>query len=157
MAAGFPPVTLYKLTNYAREQDVLLAEGPENVYYEREVVPTDKRVGFGLCTGPVDRMRIRIGYLANLRKESQEMTERLFHSETKIKYTTIQDFEATVERSIEAQEQGIRAFLQHIEKFSYLGPPVPDIRLQILPEVIDKRQDTTGLLPVVAPRYVDLH
>jgi len=50
------------------------------------VVPTDKRVGFGLCTGYIDRMRIRIGYLAELRKESREITERLFHSETKIKY-----------------------------------------------------------------------
>lgn len=156
MPTGFPPVALYELGGSLNSGDVLLAEGPENVFYRRIVVPTDKTVGIASCRSIPDRMRLRIGYLAKLREESLEVTEQLFHSETKVTYTTIQNFGATVERSMKSQEQGIRAFFQHVEKFSYLGPPVPDLRLQIVPEIIDNRQKAAAPLPAVAPRDLAL-
>jgi hypothetical protein len=64
MPKGFPPVTLYYLKNSGQRGNVLLARGPENVYYQRTVVPTDKQVGTGSCMSLVDRMAIRFGYLA---------------------------------------------------------------------------------------------
>jgi len=91
-----------------------------------------------------------------LRNVSRETAEQLFHRATKITYSTVQDFDATVERSLSSQEQEIRAFLQHIQKLSYFGPPAPEVRLTISAEVIDKRQKSTGPLHVIAPRYIDL-
>lgn len=153
MPKGFPPVTLYYLRNSGNRGNVLLARGPENVYYERTVVPTDKQVGSGSCMSLVDRMAIRIGYLAQLRVQSREETERLFHGETQIRYTTVDDFKRTVERRIDAQEQGIRAFVQTIEK---AGLSARDVRLKIVPQIEDKRQKSGDQLPTLAPRAIDL-
>jgi hypothetical protein len=154
MPKGFPPVTLYTLRNSPEMGNVLLTQGPKNVYYKRTVVPTDKQVGFGSCDSGFDRMAIRIGYLAQLRLVGRvEETERLLHSETQIVYTSIENFEREVERSMNAQEYGIKALIQDIEKS---GLRARGIHLKIVPEVNDKRQNVTGPLPVVAPREFDL-
>jgi hypothetical protein len=153
MPKGFPPVTLYYLRNGGNRGDVLLARGPENVYYERTVVPTDKQAGVGSCMSLVDRMAIRIGYLAQLCVQPREETERLFHGETQIRYTTVDDFTRTVERSMDAQEHGIRAFIQTIEK---AGLRARDVRLKIVPQIEDKRQKSGDPLPTPAPREIDL-
>ena len=140
---GFPPVALYTLQDdvTAQRGSVLLARGPQNVYYKRTVVPTDKQVPFGSGSVALDRMAIRIGYLAQLRHESVEETERLFHSETHILFTTVEDFERQVERDLEAQAEGIRALIQDLAR---VGLNAPDVRLHIVPEVVDQRQTATA-------------
>jgi|ERR1017187_3047990 hypothetical protein len=45
MVQGFPPTTIYDLVQFPVRGDVLLARGPEDVYYRRTVVPTDKQAG----------------------------------------------------------------------------------------------------------------
>ncbi|MGD0049089.1 MAG: hypothetical protein ABSE42_18985 [Bryobacteraceae bacterium] len=154
MPKGFPPVALYTLQDFAQRGSVLLARGPRDVYYKRTIVPTDKQVGFGSSASSIDRMAIRIGYLAQLRSVPFEQAERLFHSETQIRYTGAENFEREVERSMQIQEQGIRAFLQAIEKN---GLRATGVRLRIVPEVNDKRENMTDPLPVVAPRDIDLN
>jgi hypothetical protein len=153
---GFPPVALYTLQDGATAQrgSVLLARGPQNVYYKRSVVPTDTQVPVGSCSAALDRMAIRIGYLAQLRHEPVEQTERLFHSETHIPFTTVEDFERQVEREMEAQAEGIRALIQDLER---AGLSAPDVQLRIVPEVDDQRQTATAPLPAVAPRAITLH
>jgi hypothetical protein len=150
---GFPPVTLYHLVDFGQKGDVLLARGPKDVYYRRTIVPTDKQVGFGTSASSLDRMAIRIGYLAQLRSVPVEQAERLFHSETHIHYTSTENFEREVEQSMKAQGQGIRELVQAIEKG---GLRAPGIRLRIVPEVNDRREKATDPLPIVAPRDIDL-
>jgi hypothetical protein len=155
MPKGFPPVTLYTLQDHGERGDVLLVRGPQNVYYRRTVVPTDKQVGFGSCSSLLDRMLVRLGYLAVLRGGSVEETERLFQGETNIQYTSSEAFQREVERSMTAQEQGIREFVQAIET---AGMRSPNIRLRIVPEVKDTRRKTKELvLPALADREFDLH
>jgi hypothetical protein len=153
---GFPPVALYTLQDgpTAQRGSVLLARGPQDVYYKRTVVPTDKQVPVGSAGVALDRMAIRIGYLAQLGHESVEHTERVLHSETHIQFTTIEGFERQVERDMETQAEGIRALIQNLEE---VGLSTPDVRLRIVPEVDDRRQTATPPLPAVAPRAITLH
>ena len=152
---GFPPVALYTLQDgpTAQRGSVLLARGPQDVYYKRTVVPTDKQVPVGSAGVALDRMAIRIGYLAQLGHESVEHTERVLHSETHIQFTTIEGFARQVERDMETQAEGIRALIQNLEE---VGLSTPDVRLRIVPEVDDRRQTATPPLPAVAPREIPL-
>jgi hypothetical protein len=154
MPKGFPPVTLYTLQDFGYAGSVLLAEGPRNVYYKRTVVPTDKQVGVGSSESHVDRMEIGIAYLAKLRGPFADDTKRLFRGETHIQFTSIGHFERSVEQSMSAQEQGIRAFIQDLEQD---GLHAPDLRLRIVPEVNDQRPRPGEPLPLLAAREFDLH
>jgi hypothetical protein len=149
MPKGFPPVTLYTLRDYGVKGDVLLAQGPRSVYYERAVVPTDRQVGHSSRSSILDRMEIRIGYLAELGHKSVAETDRLFRPATYIQYTSVEDFRREVERSITAHEQGIRELIQAIERD---GLRAPDIRPRIVPEVHDTRRNATEPLPAVPER-----
>jgi hypothetical protein len=155
MPKGFPPVTMYTLSDGGVRGDVLLARGPKDVYYKRTVVPTNRQVGLGSCLSLLDRMAIRLGYVAALARRSVEETQRLFRSETYTSYTSREDFQREVERSMTEQVLGIRECFQAIEN---AGMRAPDIRLRIVPEVNDTRQNPKELaLPVVATREFDLH
>ena len=154
MPKDFPPGTLYTLQDDGLTGDVLLARGPQNVYYRRTVVPTGKQVGFGSCSPLLNRMTVRIGYLAALRGKSVEETERLFHSETYMRFISDEDFHREVERSVTAQEQGIRECVQATERPGCAPPR----RLRSVPEVSDTRPKAKELpLPAVAVREFDLH
>ncbi len=153
MPPDFPPVTLYTLEDFGHRDSVLLARGPRDVFYKRTVVPTNQQVGFGSCGSSLVRAQIRIGYLAQLRRSTAEETERLFHTETTIPYTTIEDFEQATERHLKAQEQGIHEFVRALERH---GLPIPDLRLHLIPEVSDRRQTSKDPLPVPPPRDISL-
>ncbi len=86
MPKGFPPVTLYELEDHAQRGSVLLAHGPQDVFYKRTVIPTDKQVGMGSCGSGVDRASMQIQYLAELGNLKADEGERLFHSQTSIQY-----------------------------------------------------------------------
>jgi hypothetical protein len=98
-------------------------------------------------------MALIIGYLARLASTPEKETERLFHAETQIRFTTMEDFEREVDQSMKAQEQGIRSFIQAIEK---IGLAAPAVTLRIMPEVNDHRKSLSGTLPAVASRDIDL-
>ncbi|HLJ50687.1 MAG TPA: hypothetical protein VKU01_31960 [Bryobacteraceae bacterium] len=153
MPPGFPPVTLFHLENNGRRGSVLLARGPEDVFYKRTIVPTDKQVGFGECSSLVDAAAMRVGYLAKLRHWSVEQTGELFHRETTVPYSTLENFSLEVDRHLKAQEQGIREFIQAVSKD---GLTIPDVRLHLAPEISDRRQRATDPLPVPAPRDIAL-
>ncbi len=159
MPKGFPPVALYTLRDIPYAGSVLLAkgallhQGPQNVYYTRTVVPTNKQVGAGVSNPSFDRMAIRIGYLAQLGRKSFHDTEELFHSETLIHYITLEGFESEVASRMEIQAQGIRELIQRIEDG---GLNAPGVDLQIVPEVVDQRQGATNILPTPPPRPIDL-
>ena len=149
MPKGFPPVTLYALQDYPGHGDVLLAEGPENAYYSRTIVPTDKQVGTGSCQSALNRMAIRIGYFARLSYESADATRNLLQRETWITFAGSEDFARRAEQAMQSQEQGIRALLQIAAESGFA---VPSMQLRIVPEVDDRRSDRHDALPVLATR-----
>lgn len=153
MPRDFPPVAFYILQNSAARGRVFLAQGPENIYYERTVVPTNKQVGFGKSYVILDRMEIRIGYLASLGFKPVKDTVRLSRSESYIKYTTNDEFEREVNLRLARQEYEIRTLIQAIGKRGLRAPNVP---LRIVPEVNDKRKHASIPLPSVAVREIVL-
>ncbi|MEN6532635.1 MAG: hypothetical protein ABFD89_03175 [Bryobacteraceae bacterium] len=153
MPRDFPPIAFYILQNSAARGRVFLAQGPENIYYERTVVPTNKQVGFGKSYVILDRMEIRIGYLASLGFKPVKDTVRLFRSESYINYTTNDEFECEVNRRLATQEYEIRTLIQAIGKSGLRAPNVP---LRIAPEVIDKRKKATSPLPSFVTRGIVL-
>lgn len=154
MPKGFPPVALYTLQAAAYPGRVMLAEGPQNVYYERTIVPTNKQVGIGSCTPSYNRMSIRIAYLARLASERDDDVKRLLQSETSIRYSGLEDLQHQIEQALHVQEDGIRALIRAIEKS---GLPASNTRLRIVPELDDKRQQRIDSLPNVPPREFGLY
>ncbi len=153
MAQGFPPVTRYRVEISPREEgSVMLAEGPQDTYYLRFLV-TNGHGGGGWGTPVFDRTATRIGYLAHLGGERTEQTIRLFQSQTEILYTGTEEFDREVERSMSAQEQGIRTLIQKLERWRMRAP---DMHLRIVPEVVDKRLSATDSLPGVPERVIEL-
>jgi hypothetical protein len=150
MPRGFPPIAIYALQQ-ARQGRILLARGPEDVYYSRTVVPADKQVGSGSCGSPIDRRSIRIGYLAEIGSLSHDEASRLFRPETSIRYSDAEAFQREVEKSLQAQEQGIREVLRGAKT---RGFDPGGVTLQIVPEVVDRRTKTSGPLPAIAPREI---
>lgn len=153
MPKGYPPVTLYTLVDHGETGSVFLVHGPRSVYYQRSIVPTDTEVGIGACVSQLDRMAIRIGYLAQFRLESPEDAEGLIHAETHIAYTGLADFERKVRRAMKEQEAGIRALLKAGESDGFRAPKTI---LRVVPEVIDQRSKTTASLPVPALLDIEL-
>ena len=153
MPKNFPPVAIYTLLDFAERGSVMLAPGPTSVYYRRTVVPTNGQVGRGSPFSVRDRMAVRIGYLAQLGNKRAEDTDKLFRRETSVSYSSVENFVSQVEQSMQAQEQGIRDLLATIEK---QGLHASGIHLQIVPEVIDRREKSNDPLPSVPPRDIEL-
>ncbi len=151
MPKGFPPVTLYQLDDHAQRGSVMLAHGPQDVYYNRTVVPTDKQVGNGSHGGNLNRASIRIGYLAEMANITRDKAEEIVHADTQIRYNGTAEFQRQADQSMEAQRQRI---LQLLEDAKQRGFSAPDVRLRIVPEVDDQRKDATEPLPPVAEREI---
>jgi hypothetical protein len=151
---GFPPIGFYSLEGTARSGVALLAPGPQNVYYQRTVIPTDKQVGFGSCFS-VDRQQARIGYLAELSIMEPKQVQQIYRAETQITYAGLPDFERRVQTALDAQSQGIRQLLAAIAEHGLATPR--GLALRIVPEVIDHRRNPAEALPAVAARDILLN
>lgn len=150
---GFPPLILYTLVDSAERGSSLLVKGPRNVYYKRTIVPSGKQAGVGNCGTLLDRMEIRIGYLAQLRSVPFESAKQMFRAETSVQYTTDENFRKDCENSMAVQEQGVREFLKAL---AGSGLDVPEMDLQIVPQAMDVRNDAQHQLPVIAPKILHL-
>lgn len=153
MPRDFPPIAFYILQNSAARGRVFLAQGPKNIYYERTVVPTNKQVGFGKSYVILNRMEIRIGYLASLGFKPVKDTVRLFHSESYIEFTTNEQFERDARLRMTTQRFEIQELIKAIGKRGLRASNTP---LRIVPVVNDKRKKTTNPLPSVAVREIVL-
>lgn len=149
MPKGFPPIGFYEILDRATKGDVLLAAGPENAYYRRVVVPTDRYVGFGSCGG-LNRGDLRIGYLATLSKLSTQEVDNLFRASTEIEFRGDADLRQRMESALKSQEAAIRAFVQTAKERG-LGTS-RGITLRIVPQIGDRRKTTAGPAPSLAPR-----
>jgi len=154
MPKGFPPITIHTLQERAARGSVLLAPGPQNIYDERTVVPTDGQVGYGSCSTNLDRAAYRIKYLADLAGMPGSQAENVFHRVTGISYHGAEDFAREVGKDLGAQENGIRKVMQLVKERGLICPA--GLRLRIVPEVDDRRRDAREPLPVVMPRVMSL-
>lgn len=143
---GFPPVTLYALTDSKARGNVLLATGPTDIYYATTVVPPNRQVSSSAGASVLDRTSIQIGYLAQLASYLPEQATNLFRATTQIVYTTREQLGLTLNRSLAGQQQGIIDFLK---RMSSRGLITPQVTLRIRPQILDRRQAPNFLLPEV--------
>jgi hypothetical protein len=155
MLHGFPPITIYSLQLDPARGAVVLARGPEDVYYRRTVFAPGQGFGFGSCYSHVDPATVQIGYVAALAGIPSTQAEKLFHQQTEIRYAGIDDFNRRVEQSFRSQETAIRTLFESIDA-SGLHTPTGQ-RMRITPEVDDQRETPQGSLPYVPSRDVVLN
>jgi hypothetical protein len=63
---GYPPTTLYRLTDRKTGDAELLAPGRRPIFVTRRVVPPGETAGFGSHSRPDEDYRLRVAYLADL-------------------------------------------------------------------------------------------
>ncbi len=151
MGKGFPPVALYTLVE-DEPGSVLLARGPQNVYYRRTVIPTDQQVGFGSCWPALDRAVIRLGYLTRLASSPPLDAARIFRASTEIRFRTPEQFREEVEQALTTQEQAVRSLLDAIRQQGFDYPS--GLHLRIASEIRDVRQGAHDPLPPVPAREI---
>jgi hypothetical protein len=144
---GFPPAGIYKLVDLGQVGDVLLARGPQEAYYRRFVVPTDRQTGFGVCRGMTDRDKLRIQYLATLQLSQAQSAASVFHARTNIQNQI--NLRPQWDTALNAQEAAIRAFVRTAQQ-NGMGS-VTGMTLKIVPQVNDRRKTTSGAVPALTP------
>lgn len=154
MPKGFPPIARYALEQRPARGSVLLAAGPHNVYYNRTIVPADKPTGFGSCSEMLDPATVREEYLAPLSGLSEQATKSRVHGDTHITFTGRDAFQRTVEQSLIRQEAQLRELFQAIDQRTFRTPP--GMRLQIVIDVVDLRENKLDPLPSLSPREITL-
>ena len=78
----------------------------------------------------------------------------LLHPQTTFTYNGRDEFQKAAERSLDSQGEEIRALLQKIARCGL--EVTSEVRLQIVPEVIDERGNRGDPLPEIQPRDVQL-
>jgi hypothetical protein len=150
---GFPPIARYGFQIVPQRGSVLLTHGPTPVYYWRFIVPAGKPANLGSCDAHVDPFEAQMGFLAELGDLSRSQAAALFHAETRVLYFTPENFQAQSKIALEAQEQGIRDLLSKAQR---KGFRTDGVSLHIVPEILDRRQSTSGPLPALAPRVIKI-
>ena len=151
---GFPPVARYTLDIHDSEAgNVVLAAGPINSYYQRTLVPSDRQVGLSTHDCGVDRMAVRLGYLAKLAVRRQDHVQENFQRKTTVYFTTSEAFAKEVNRQMRSQEQSIREIFGDVERS---GLKAPEIEWTVVPEIDDQRSDKSVPLPPVVPWVIHM-
>jgi len=145
---GFPPIGRYQLTVAPEAGDVVVAEGPKNVYYRRIVVPKDSQIGWGVCSVSVDPEMRRKEYLAAIGSLSLSGLENIFEPTDSIRWRNAEQAGSSMKASLQAQVEGIKGFIKTAEGRGWSG--ASGVSLRITPVVYDDRQDKHEALPVVA-------
>ena len=145
----YPPIALYTLRTEFKPGRVLLARGPENVYYERSVLPKQKSGG-SICRSETVLPYAKYEYLAKLSDEDPETVYRLAMGVTTIEITGAADFLSTAQRELDRQEAGIRRLLGSMSRFQ---TPV-GLHLMIRVFINDQRQNKSEPLPAIEPRVI---
>ena len=150
MPRGFPPIGIYVFTDFALPGDVLLAHGPQDAYYRRSIVPTDKQAPLGVCSAMIDLRKTRIGYLAKLGNLSDQQADTLFEPQTGIEFQNDAQLRQQWDAALTAQEAAIRAFVRTAQA-NGMGS-VTGMALKIVPQMQDRRKTTAGPSPALTPR-----
>jgi len=166
MPARFPPIAFYRLDDakiswivfqgedYGSEGDVLLAQGPHNVYYKRIVVPSGGQAQIPDPAANPDRQLLRLEYIGRLGALTSGETDRLFRPRTTIRWQNADACSRAIEAGLSAQAAEIRAFLANA-KSRGLGD-VSGVRLEIVPVLDDQRRIAHEALPPVSPKVIGL-
>jgi len=147
---AFPPIGVYYLVDSPLRGDTLLAAGPQNVFYRRFVVPTDKQTGIGAGPGSIDRQKMRLAYLDALALAPGGQAGRVFSPETRIEYRNEANLRQQWNAALAAQEADIRAFVKAAQEHG-MGSAA-GMTLKIVPKLDDRRKTTAGPTPPLIPR-----
>jgi hypothetical protein len=149
MPKGFPPIAVYNFVDYELKGDILLARGPQDVYYRRTLAPTDKQIGYGVSGSVLDRSKLAVEYLAALGNMTEGEAVYLFHQQTLIEFSGDDDLRQRWDGALSAQEAAIRAFIRTAQGRG-LGS-VTGTTLKIVPQLHDDRKITGGPVPALTP------
>ena len=149
MPKGFPPVGLYEILSAGQPGDVLLASGPQDAYYRRTVVPTDKQVGFGSCGSGIDKQKIRVGYLAEINGVSEKEARNVFEQASCLEYRDDATLRTQWDGALSSQEAAVRGFVAAAQRYGW--GTAAGVRLEITVKVDDLRT-VKGATPPVTPR-----
>jgi len=151
---GFPPTPRYQLQTYPADGDVLLAKGPHNVYFRR-IVPVRRSFYWNATSRVTDRQRYRLEYAAEIGPSSAEGASLMFSPWTTLRWHSPEHFSSEVDRHLAVQAEQIRGFLAAAVQRGFVE--LRGLRLQIIPEIEDRRQGVRQALPQVAfPREITL-
>jgi len=145
---GFPPIGKYQLTVAAQAGDVVVAEGPKNVYYRRIVVPKDSQIGWGHCTMEGEPEMRRMEYLAAIGAFDVEGVRRIFEPTDTILWQNAEHAGAVMKASLQLQVETIRGFVKTAGQRGWSG--AAGVSLRITPVVHDDRQDKHEAVPGIA-------
>jgi hypothetical protein len=145
---GFPPIGRYALTLTPQAGDVVVAEGPRNVYYRRIVVPKDSQIGWGHCTMEGEPEMRRMEYLAVIGAFDVEGVRRIFEPTDTILWQSAEHAGAVMKASLQLQVEAIRGFVKTAGQCGWSD--ASGVSLRIAPVVHDNRRDTHEALPAVA-------
>jgi hypothetical protein len=166
MPAGFPPIAFYRLDDakvsfavplgldLGSEGDVLLAQGPHNVYYKRIVVPAGGKAQVPDPAANPDRQLLRLEYIGRLGGLTPGETDRIFRPRTTIRWQSADACSRAIEEALNAQTGEIRLFLATARQRG-LGD-VSDVHLEIVPVLDDLRGNAQEALPPVSPKVIGL-
>jgi hypothetical protein len=145
---GFPPIGKYQLTLTPQAGDVVLAEGPKNVYYRRIVAPKDGRTAWRVCEvapDPEGRLAEYFGVIGLLDFNSERT---IFEPTDIIRWQNAAQVESEIKARLQAQVEAIRGFVKTAGERGWSG--ASGVCLRITPVVHDNRRDTHEALPAVA-------
>jgi hypothetical protein len=166
MPARFPPIAFYRLDDakvsfvvppgldFGSEDDVLLAQGPHNVYYKRIVVPAGGQAQIPDPASNPDRQLLRLEYIGRLGALTPGETDRLFRPRTTVRWQSADACSRAIETGLSAQAGEIRAFLANA-KSRGLGD-ASGVQLEIVPVLDDQRRIAHEALPPVPPKVIGL-
>jgi hypothetical protein len=146
---GFPPIGKYQITLTPQAGDVVLAEGPKNVYYRRIVAPKDGRTTWRVCEvapDPEARLTEYFGAIGLLDVNSVRI---LFQPADAIRWQNAEQVESDVKARLQAQVAAIREFVRTAGERGWSG--ASGVSLRIMPVVYDNRRNAHEALPAVAP------
>jgi hypothetical protein len=156
-AKGFPPAAYFQIVVYPKTGDTLLAPGPEDVYLRRIVVPTDGRSEWNASSGEVNSQTEHIKYVASISGRSTAEVGKVFEAGTSIDWTTPDAFVEAARKALQVQANAIRGIAaRFIENGLLTTAELAGIRIQIVPQIEDKRKNQSIPLRAIPPFPVDL-
>jgi hypothetical protein len=138
---GFPEVAYYALTSKAGKGGGLVVDGPQPVYYRRELQPSSE--GLIYIEGQEAVWRL----LAHVSRTGPESVKDLFVRTTKLRWAGPETYKSMAEEALNVQRDGVVGFLSEARRNGM--PDLGGMAFTIEPVVQDGREDRSTPLPVV--------
>lgn len=152
---GFPPSARYTLEQTPAEGDVLLADGPEPVYYRRVPIPTSQQVPWSQHFGFGEVARLDTAYLAVLAGLPADQVAGAVQGRTRVRWKGLDAYRGQAARGVASQREALAGLLERLTSAGLLAAgELAELHLRL--EV--KLEDTRAVKnpPLEPPPAVEL-